>query len=137
MAIRREVEIALRAVGQPAALLIAVLAAPLTAGYEIDPYTNRDVDVADSLTVLDAKVNAALDDVAASWSGGADEWLMVTAIYRRLGGLHWVDKLERWAMDAASVEKVPNTRAQSVVGDFPISRGARSLDVRLRAHDPR
>ena len=110
MAIRTKVEIALRAVGQPATLLIAALAAPLTGGYEIDPYTNRDVDVADSLTALDAKVNAALDDVAASWSGGEDDWRMVTAIYRQLGGLHWVDKLERWAMDATVVEKIPNTR---------------------------
>ena len=119
MAIRTKVEIALRAVGQPATLLIAALAAPLTGGYEIDPYTNRDVDVGDSLTALDVKVNAALDDVAASWSGGEDEWRMVTAIYRQLGGLHWVDKLERWAMDATVVEKIPNTRAQSVVSDFP------------------
>ena len=105
--------------GQRAALLSAALAAPTATGYEIDPYTNRDVDIADSLGVLDAKVNEALDDIAASWSGGKNERRMVMAIYRRLGGLHWVDKLERWAMDAAVVEKVPNTRAQSVVNDFP------------------
>ena len=100
-------------------MLIAALAAPGATGYEIDPYTNRDVDIADSLQVLDAKVNEALDDAAASWSGGKNEWRMVMAVYRRLGGLHWVDKLERWAMNAAAVEKVPNTRAQSVVNDFP------------------
>ena len=108
------------ATGRKAVLLMVALAASSAAGYEIDPYTNRDVDIADSLAVLDAKVNEALDEVAASWSVGEDEWQMAMAVYRRLGGLHWVDRLERWAMNAAAVEKVPNTRDQSVVGDFPL-----------------
>ena len=108
------------ATGRKAVPLMVALAASSAGGYEIDPYTNRDVDIADSLAVLDAKVNEALDEVAASWSVGEDEWQMAMAVYRRLGGLHWVDRLERWAMNAAAVEKVPNTRDQSVVGDFPL-----------------
>ena len=100
-------------------LSIAALTALGAFGYEIDPYTNRDVDIADSLTVLDAQVNDALDDIAASWAGRNDEWRMVMAVYRQLGGLHWVDRLERWAINADAVEKIPTTRAQSVVREFP------------------
>ena len=102
-----------------AGLALLAVGAPLAAGYEIDPYTNRDVDIADSMALLDAQVNEALDDIAASWSAGADEWALVMAIYGRLGGRHWVDKLERWAVNAAAVEKIPNTRAESLVRDFP------------------
>ena len=112
-------EIAAPAAGRKALLLIAALATPAALGYEIDPYTNRDVDIADSLAVLDAQVNDALDDIAASWAGRNDDWRMVTAIYRRLGGRHWVDRLERWAINADAVEKIPNTRARSIVGDYP------------------
>lgn len=95
-----------------------LLAAELTA-YETDPYTARDRDIADSLVPLDAKVNAALDDIAAHWQGGSDEWRFVMAVYRRLGGLHWVDRLERWANDSAEVAKVPNSRQQSIISEFP------------------
>ena len=97
----------------------AVLLAAQLAAYETDPYTARDRDIADSLAPLDAKVNAALDDIAAHWQRGADEWLFVTAIYRRLGGRHWVDRLERWANDSAEVAKLPNSREQSIISEFP------------------
>ena len=94
--------------------------AGLAAAYETDPYTGRHIDIADSGAVLDAQVNAALDDVAAAWRGGANERRFVTAIYRQVGGRHWVDKLERWAIDAPEVEKLPVTRRQSIYGEAPL-----------------
>jgi len=103
----------------------------LTAGaalaYETDPYTNRDVDLADSLLILDEKMNAALDRIAASWSRGEDEWAFITAVYWDVGGLHWIDKLERWAMNAPEVDKLPISRRESVFSDLPLhaARGAR------------
>lgn len=103
----------------------------LTAGpalaFETDPYTNRDVDLADSLAILDEKMNVALDRVAASWSRGEDEWAFITAIYRDVGGLHWIDKLERWAMHAPEVDKLPISRRESIFPELPLhaARGAR------------
>ena len=51
--------------------------------------------LADSLAILDDKMNEALDRVAASWTRGEDEWAFITAVYRDVGGLHWIDKLEK------------------------------------------
>ncbi len=102
---------------------LAALAAQASQAYETDPYANRHLDVADSLDVLDAKVNDALDEIAASWNKGEDEWAFVMAMYRKVGGVHWVDKLERWAMEAPEVAKVPVTRAESLVADFPLLAG--------------
>ena len=93
------------------------------AGYEIDPYTNRDVDVADSLVVLDAKVNEALDGIAESWDERPSESGLILAVYRTLGGIHWVDKLERWAVNSDAVAKVPNSRRESIISDFPLHAG--------------
>ena len=101
-------------------MLFAALASAAAGAYETDPYTGRHFDIADSGATLDAQVNAALDDIAARWRGGANEQRFVTAIYRKLGGRHWVDKLERWAINAPEVEKLPVTRAQSMYAKLPI-----------------
>ncbi|MCY3621279.1 MAG: hypothetical protein OXH68_06155 [Gammaproteobacteria bacterium] len=103
-------------------LTAMLLAAAAAVAIEPDPYTHRDMDLADSLDVLDSKVNDALDGVAASWDGGEDEWAFVTAVYRRLGSFHWVDPLERWAMDAPEVAKLPTTRRDAVFAKVPLIR---------------
>ena len=96
-------------------------------GGETDPYTNRDVDLADSLEILDAKVNGALDRIATNWSRRCDERAFIFAVYRDLGGRHWVDKIERWAMFASEIDRLPHNRGNSVFADAPIlfSTGAR------------
>ena len=99
---------------------IAVLICAGAAGYDTDPYTNRHLDIADSLLVLDREVNAALNDLATSWARDEDEWAFVNAVYRRLGGAHWVDRLERWAMKSPEVEKLPTTRRESMIPHFPL-----------------
>ena len=107
------------------ATLAGVLAVAASA-YETDPYTKRDIDIADSLGVLDAKVNDALDEIAASWARRADtqrETDLILAVYRKLGGIHWVDKLERWAREVPDVAKIPVSRDESFVGDFPLHAG--------------
>lgn len=106
--------------GARLAALTALLAATSPCAYETDPYTNRDIVIKDSLAALDGRVNAALAEVAASWRGGENEWRFVMAVYGKLGGRHWVDKLERWAMNAEEVEKLPLTRRESVFNDFPL-----------------
>ena len=96
-------------------------------GGETDPYTNREVDLEDSLEILDARVNDALDRIASNWSRGCNERAFIFAVYRDLGGRHWVDKIERWAMFASEIDRLPHNRGNSVFADSPIlfSTGAR------------
>lgn len=78
--------------------------------YEVDQYHDRDLPLADSTAVLDAKVNAALAKVAAEWRGPADEIRFARAIYGELGGFHWVDRIERFAMKSPEVARLPRGR---------------------------
>lgn len=104
---------------------LAVLLAAAAAAYETDPYTNRHLDIPDSIGALDAQVNAQLAAIATEWpaSRRQTEQALILAVYRRLGGVHWVDKVERWAIDSPQVAKLPNTRAESIIGDFPFLAG--------------
>ena len=104
-------------------VVFIVFASAAATGYEIDPYTNRDIDIADSLPLLDAKVNATLDDIVASWTDEPSELHLILAIYRKLGGIHWVDKLERWAVQSNEIAKIPNSRRQSIIRDYPWHAG--------------
>ena len=99
---------------------VACLTVPCAYGYETDPYTGRSQALADSLAELDREVNAAIDAVVASWSHGEDEWRFVTAVYRRIGGLHYVDRLERWAMESPEVERIELARGEALMNDFPV-----------------
>ena len=102
-----------------------------TAAYETDPYTHRERTVADSLVVLDREVNATLDRLASSWSRGEREWRFVMAVYWRIGGPNFEDKLERWAMESPEIERIEFKRGESLIADFPalIARVARIFNV--------
>ncbi len=98
---------------------LVVIAATPAAAYETDQYTNRDQEVADSTEVLNGKVNETIAEIAADWSKERDEMAFVNAVYRRIGGLHWVDKLERWAMKSPDVDKLETPRYGSVYAGHP------------------
>lgn len=87
--------------------------------YETDQYSNRDEPIADSTDVLNRKVNQAIADIAAGWDRGHDEMAFVNAIYWRIGGLHWVDHIERWAMKSPEVEHLDTPRYDSVFSGQP------------------
>lgn len=93
-------------------------------GGETDPYTDREIDLDDSLEILDAKVNEALNRIASDWARGCNERALIYAVYRDLGGFHWVDKIERWAMFAPEIDRLPRNRAESVFADAPIIRSS-------------
>jgi hypothetical protein len=98
----------------------ATLALPLRAqAYETDQYYNRSQPIADSTEALNRKVNETLGEIVAEWNKGEDQWAFVTAIYNKLGGHHWVDKLERWAMKSPEVEKLETPRYQSIYAGMP------------------
>ena len=87
--------------------------------YETDQFTNRDIQIADSTELLNAKVNQTLENIVADWDRGHDEMAVVNAIYHDIGGHHWVDKLERWAMKSDDVEKLDTPRYDSVFSGLP------------------
>lgn len=100
------------------AAALNLVAAPAYA-YETDQYSQRWEPVADSTVVLNREVNAVIVDIAANWRKGHDEMAFVNAIYRRIGGLHWVDRLERWAMKSDEVDKLEIPRYRNVYSGMP------------------
>lgn len=97
------------AVGVPAAAI----------AYETDQFTDRDNPIADSTAILNQKVNETIAGIVADWDDGPDEMAVVNAIYHEIGGHHWVDKLERWAMKSGRVEKLDTPRYDSVFSGLP------------------
>jgi hypothetical protein len=104
----------------PTTLLLAVAVWPnAVPAYETDQYSNRDEPIADSTSALNHKVNEAIGDIVAGWHKGHDEKAFVDAVYNRLGGHYWVDKLERWAMNSPEVEKLGTPRYHSIYSGIP------------------
>jgi len=78
--------------------------------YETDQFHDRQLPLADSTAILDGRVNEALEEIAAGWRGPADEGKFARAIYWKLGGPHWVDHIERFAMRSPEVARLPRGR---------------------------
>ncbi len=102
-----------------AAAAVAGLPAAATA-YETDQFTNRNVSIADSTEILNRKVNETIEEIVEGWKKGHDEMAVVSAVYHDIGGHHWVDKLERWAMKSEEVEKLDTPRYDSVFSHLPL-----------------
>ena len=105
------------AVGVAAVLFCLGVAAH---AYETDQFTNRHEPIADSTEVLNREVNRSIATIAANWRKGHDEIAFVQAVYNDIGGRHWVDKLERWAMKSPEVEKLSTRRYESIFSKPPI-----------------
>lgn len=107
--------------------IIAVIAVAGTAcalsvtasAYETDQFYNRSQPIADSTEVLNRKVNETLVEIVADWRKGHNEKAFVNSVYNKLGGHHWVDKLERWAMKSPEVEKLETARYDSIYAGMP------------------
>jgi hypothetical protein len=105
------------AIGCLAILCLVVVPA---SAYETDQHNNRDQVVEDSTAILNAKVNETIKAIAEEWSTGHDEMEFVDEIYRRIGGIHYVDKLERWAMTSTSIERFDTERSNSIYSGYPL-----------------
>ena len=102
-------------------LTAALLLAPQLCGaYETDQFTNRLAPLADATELLDEQVNLAIEDAVTDWKGPRNDWKVVTAIYNDIGGHHWVDKIERWAMNSEEVERLQPSRRESIYQGHPI-----------------
>jgi len=104
---------------------IAVTSAAVTfsaaaAAYETDQFYNRSQPITDSTEVLNRKVNETLTEIVADWRKDHDQKAFVDDIYHTLGGHHWVDKIERWAMKSPEVDKLETTRYDSIYAGLPI-----------------
>ncbi len=104
-----------------AGLALAVCAARGAQAYETDQYSNRLLPIHDAAPVLDEMVNRALADIVAHWQGPRDDWKLARRIYWRLGGLYWVDRIERWAMDDPRIEKLPQHGHESIYAGAPFA----------------
>lgn len=93
-----------------AGLLLALLLAVPAGAYECDQYTGRDAPLRDSLAPLDALVEQGLAQVVAAWRGPRDDLRFARKVYWALGGFHWVDKVERYAMDSPDIDRLPRGR---------------------------
>ncbi len=102
-----------------ALVLVVALAAPV-AGYETDQYTHRLQAIADAQPLLDRTVNQALEHLAAAWRGPADRAAFATALFHRLGGYYWVDRIERLAMKAPEIQRLPQFRHHSIFDGLPM-----------------
>jgi hypothetical protein len=101
-------------------LVAAVMMPTAALAYETDQHTGRGADIADSTVVLNAKVNDTIEGIVADWDKGNDEMAVVDAFYRELGGRHWVDRLERWAMKSPDVDRLDVGRYDSIFADQPL-----------------
>jgi hypothetical protein len=98
-----------------------ILLAPQFCGaYETDQFSNRLQEIADSTELLNEKVNDSIRTIAQDWTGGRGNRKFVNAIYHDIGGHHWVDKLERWAMNAPEIERLATPRRSSIYSGHPI-----------------
>lgn len=100
-----------------AALMAASAVAP---AYETDQFSLRGQEIDDSLEVMNREVNETIQEIVDEWKKDEpDELKVVYKIYIDIGGRHWVDKLERWAMKSDEVDKHDNDRYDSIYSDAP------------------
>ena len=103
-----------------AAVVLLLLAPALAGAYETDQFSNRLEPLRDSTAVLDERVNESIAKAAGSQTGARNESRVVDAIYHDIGGHHWVDRIERWAMQSDEVDRNTPDRYDSIYQGHPL-----------------
>jgi len=88
--------------------------------YETDQFSNRLQPLEDCTALLDGRVNESIAEAVADWRGPADDRRVVDAIYHDIGGHHWVDRIERWAMQSDQVDRLTPDRYESIYRGHPL-----------------
>ncbi len=106
---------------KPFFTLLLILMVPSPGGaYETDQFNNRTQVIEDSTSIMNQKVTLAIADTIMGWQGPRDEMKVVNGIYNKIGGKHWVDKLERFAMDSSEVARLDSPEDNSIYHGHPI-----------------
>ncbi len=69
---------------------------------------------------MNYQVTQAIASPITSLHGPRDEMKVVNGIYHKIGGKHWVDKLERFAMSSDEVEKLNTSSHDSIYTGHPL-----------------
>jgi hypothetical protein len=102
-------------------LLLLFLFVPSIGGaYESDQFNNRRQAIDDSTAVMNREVTLAIASTIMGLSGPRDEMKVVNGIYHKIGGKHWVDKLERFAMNSSEVGRLETPPHESIYSGHPI-----------------
>ena len=101
-------------------LLLGLAAVPCASAYETDQFSHRLEPIEDATAALDTRVNETILRIAADWRGPRNDWKFVDGIYHSIGGHHWVDRIERWAMKAPEVDRQELRRRDSIYRGHPI-----------------
>ena len=88
--------------------------------YETDQFSNRLQPLEDCTALLDGRVNESIAQAVAGWRGPPEERRVVDAIYHDIGGHHWVDRIERWAMQSDQVDRLTPDRYDSIYRGHPL-----------------
>lgn len=100
--------------------IAALCLAPLCAGaYETDQFSHRLQPLEDCTELLDSRVNRSIESAIRDWRGPRNERKIVEAIYHDIGGHHWVDRIERWAMKSEQVDRLTVDRYESIYSGHP------------------
>lgn len=102
-------------------MIVALSAGPqLCSAYETDQFTNRLSPIADSMDPLNGRVNESIQKAVSHWRGPRNDRKVVNRIYHDIGGHHWVDKIERWAMKSDQVERIQADPHKSIYSGHPL-----------------
>jgi len=97
-----------------------LLAVPIIgAAFETDQFSNRQQNISDSTAVMNRQVTLAVANTIVDMKGPRDEMKVVNAVYKRIGGIYWVDKLERWTMDSSEIERLDTGAYDSIYSGHP------------------
>jgi len=101
--------------------LLLIISAPAFVGaYETDQFSNRRQAISDSTALMNYEVTQAIASIVIEHNRDGDEKKIVDGIYYKIGGKHWVDKLERFAMDSSEVERLSTPPYDSIYSGQPL-----------------
>lgn len=92
---------------------------PAANAFETDQFTHRQLQITDSQSILDHQVNLAIGDSILGITDPSNKHIIINRIYRKLGGLSSIDKIESWAMHSDQIERLPTTASDSIYAGIP------------------
>ena len=100
--------------------LLLFIVPSMGGAFESDQFNNRNQAIKDSTAIMNHEVTMAIANSITGLHGPRDDMKVVNGIYKRIGGKHWVDKLERFAMNSSEVERLDTPPHESIYSGHPI-----------------